>query len=993
MKTSLGIIIGLTLASLAFSRDFRPEGHLENIPAMDSSIQECYIFRTTAGVRYTVQFSNDLTTWTDQDEIYGFGNEYVVPMRQFTAPPAPEPGEPPLPQPDPTPTINASIRMESYSGALGGTVISWASLDHGGPVVVRIAGEMAPEWMQVPLYCNRFGAFVVFVWHPGSVETAPTENPILGTNDSAMLVVLEANLPTMNEEMINSVARTRNAPAPAAPDPDSKRFWRVFVNPEVDTDSDGTPDWSEFEIAAAAQASPPDGGGGSSASGNAFNADTNGDDIPDGQQLDTDHDGIYDAFDIAAEDGTATFPISPLPRYALFPITNAQPQVQMAPFQISDRGTVLYEDGTWTGGVWTPLTAAGGEMSACWARSINDHNVILGGGRIEREIEDGTLSWLNVCYWPSPSAVPQAVSIPSGASETFPEISYDLAYEFLSYGPVLSNSGKFFQPTYSLDDSEIMFLRWSEWTLPSQGQPASEAPAASDLEYRQDPDLKWGSIWSGDTLSNKGLIYAPDALPEPPYAPHNLARMPKNRILAMEYDNDKIANRVFYDGSWHESPTFAKALDIATSGIAIGRNHDGLKAPVLLNGKWTDIGRYAPGVPAEWASINTTLLDTTPGGWILAERRNPTTFPDSGVMLPLQVDGVYNSASPANLEDPAAGVDRSSMGARSGSGHVPEIWIMAPVGGSNTVRFRTPLNAVSTLKLQSNKVTFTPDLLNSADQQIQISSTATATEDVQPSLKLGNQVESLSVPIKLKVMKKRVVKVALHKVQGLGDIGIQTNPQYMPTEAQLEEYLDLVFGRQVNTTFDVTLYLETGPHRPNSEEIGIDFDLNNDHKLGIDGSNPELTAATPHPKAGIANSTVNLDVWVIGGNVSMVYLDGFVEKRALGAKIRETKIIVDGDMANVSGLPDGLKAASLLHTIAHEIGHVMSDNLHPGEQQHKSALIWDGNDGRDPNVKKRLMCSGFEMNRKNPGTCLIKKEWDLIEVWLKSEEVRLGISL
>jgi hypothetical protein len=149
MKTSLGIIIGLTLASLAFSRDFRPEGHLENIPAMDSSIQECYIFRTTAGVRYTVQFSNDLTTWTDQDEIYGFGNEYVVPMRQFTAPPAPEPGEPPLPQPDPTPTINASIRMESYSGALGGTVISWASLDHGGPVVVRIAGEMAPEWMQV----------------------------------------------------------------------------------------------------------------------------------------------------------------------------------------------------------------------------------------------------------------------------------------------------------------------------------------------------------------------------------------------------------------------------------------------------------------------------------------------------------------------------------------------------------------------------------------------------------------------------------------------------------------------------------------------------------------------------------------------------------------------------------------------------------------------------------------------------------------------------
>ena len=103
-------------------RDFLPEGHMENIPLADSSIQQCYIFRTMAGVSYTVESSTDLTNWASQDEIYGLGHEYVVTMREYTPPPPPPPGTPPASRP--APAINASIRLQRASGPEGGTVVA-----------------------------------------------------------------------------------------------------------------------------------------------------------------------------------------------------------------------------------------------------------------------------------------------------------------------------------------------------------------------------------------------------------------------------------------------------------------------------------------------------------------------------------------------------------------------------------------------------------------------------------------------------------------------------------------------------------------------------------------------------------------------------------------------------------------------------------------------------------------------------------------------------
>lgn len=150
----------------------------------------------------------------------------------------------------------------------------------------------------------------------------------------------------MNQAVIDSTARARNMPPPAPPDPNSRKFWRVYCDWGLDTDMDGSPDWMEYEMEAAAA----DG-----LRGDAFNGDTNGNGIPDGDELDYDQDGMADAKDQGPADAAATFPIGPVPRYALFPITNANstaplPDGRIAPLQISDKGTVLYQDGTWTGG-------------------------------------------------------------------------------------------------------------------------------------------------------------------------------------------------------------------------------------------------------------------------------------------------------------------------------------------------------------------------------------------------------------------------------------------------------------------------------------------------------------------------------------------------------------------------------------------------------------------------------------------------------------------
>ena len=144
-------------------------------------------------------------------------------------------------------------------------------------------------------------------------------------------------------------------------------------------------------------------------------------------------------------------------------------------------------------------------------------------------------------------------------------------------------------------------------------------------------------------------------------------------------------------------------------------------------------------------------------------------------------------------------------------------------------------------------------------------------------------------------MKKRTVRLALHKVIGLDENGLQTSPSNFPTKLELEDYLNKIYGRQVNTYFSVIIYEEKGDNG-----LGIDFDVNNDKRINPTQLDPELIAATPNSKSQAlgAAAEANIDVWIIGGGVKLG-LDGILGMRINGTLSGVGKLIIDGELAGI----------------------------------------------------------------------------------------------
>ena len=641
------------------------------------------------------------------------------------------------------------------------------------------------------------------------------------------------------------------------------------------------------------------------------------------------------AFASGSSPGATSVPkLKDMPRYALFPITNAQPAGDPSPPQISDKGTVLYRNGTWAAGVWTHLASTATGIvphivpALAEARSINDNDQILGFY---------STSDKSLCYWNSPTASCRPISTADNSTNpptpatyiakvsNLTNVSWGISNHRLFPGPVLSNDGKFFMDTWQLNPNTHIYERiaFSRWSLPaSEGGPAARTKENVNQRaiYNQG-DIMWGSTGTyGEPFGGSGVVIkAGSALP---------------------------------------ALTF---------------------------------------FPTDWKDSTVQLLDTTPAGLVLA-KRGPTSSPSSAVMLPITVYGINNSVTSSNKES-AGGVDRLSMTADKGKGYVPEMWIMAPLDGTkahhtNVVRFQCPLNSTRKVTISCKddnntaRAEFTPSELGEADMQVQVNGTEKPpSPDYSATLKLGGQVASISTPLKIKVMKERTVKIALHKVKGIDKTGAVTTPQHMPTKADLENYLNAVFGKQVNCFFESTEPIEeTGD---DGKGILLAATINV-------FSNPQLTHATPNSQSMASPPTKNIDVWVVGGGIELIalnpndiptnapppYADGYTKGR---------KIIVsdlyghnDPDMSDYISEQD--RAKYILFVIAHEVGHVLTAEGHPQDPESSSKLVWD-NIKSDPYVSSRLMCDGkAKKNLSDPGIRLIKAEWDLIEKWLEDEE-------
>ena len=140
-------LAALTLPALAL--DQLPTYHFENLTATDGSIQQCVVFTTVPGVKYQIQVSSDLETWTTTSEVYGLGQDVVTALREYVPAPPPDPNAPP---PSGNPEIVTSLIFQPLSGSTGGTVVSWVSLDTGMGMAVAIPEIMGSGWNSVPMF-------------------------------------------------------------------------------------------------------------------------------------------------------------------------------------------------------------------------------------------------------------------------------------------------------------------------------------------------------------------------------------------------------------------------------------------------------------------------------------------------------------------------------------------------------------------------------------------------------------------------------------------------------------------------------------------------------------------------------------------------------------------------------------------------------------------------------------------------------------------------
>ncbi len=998
IRAAASIIPTFTLLVSSYARDLLPERHIETVPSSDSSVQQCLVFRTVPGVLYQVESSHDLSQWTADDEIYGVGHEYAVTMREFTPPPPPPPGSgPPTNLPPFIPAKFVTLRIQPSSGIAGGAVVSWRSLDDGSPVNRLLAQTMAPGWIHVPFLSERYGNFYFSI---GCGNMAPIPPPVesgeLGPKDTAMLTQLETSFPAMNQAVIESTNRPRNVPNPAPPDPQSRKFMRIRCDWGLDTDLDGTPDWMEFEMQGAAA----DG-----LRGDAFLADTNHNGIPDGDELDFDEDGVADAMDIGSDDASASYTVASPPRYALFQIANAASTAELpndglvAPLQISDQGTVLYADGTWKGGTWIPLTAQGNGLTGASARAINDKDVILGFASSIAANPGGT----RICYWPDPAANTQPIPVAQGSfiattdADSASNQGYDLVYNLLAPGPVLSNDGTFHGAASRWEDNRRVFKGYLRWKLPAAGETSSSGtPTPGGMRYDGGGILSWGlRPKPGNEFEFEGgQIKSGDNLRDCDFVPLNISLLPNGQSLLMRREPDKNSE-VRGNGKSFTDTIYAKALDMAADGTAIGKTSGEEAAPILINGKWIKPDKFAPGIPADWTS-KTSLLDTTPGGWVLAKHKPASGSALYGVFLPIRLNGVDPTYTPPAIpegqtapEPPdyfAGGVDHLSTRAEGGDGYMPELWIMAPIGGSTPVRWRSPLHAACKLKPECDKAAFTPQEITASASTVQVSGNAlqvgedAMATDFPATLKLGSaQQASTSIPIKVKRMKKRTVNVALHYVYSVDANGQSALPFYQPTKTDLEPYLNKVFGPQVNVNFTVS-----DPFIEGSATAGINFDGSNNGKLDTNNEN-EVSAATPNVKRGSAGTQYQIEIWVIGGGKKLNFPTGFGAELYGWTNPARTKIIIDGNQATWASIANNGQMKAMVHTIAHEMGHTMiGGNGHPSEGGYQLEMEWPTR--TDPYIRQRLMCPGGKANHNSPGCTLIKREWDRIDAWLANEE-------
>ncbi len=329
---------------------------------------------------------------------------------------------------------------------------------------------------------------------------------------------------------------------------------------------------------------------------------------------------------------------------------------------------------------------------------------------------------------------------------------------------------------------------------------------------------------------------------------------------------------------------------------------------------------------------------------------------------------------------PATGVDITSRDTvTSDIGHQPYYWIMAPAGNvpgtnqkcNNAMQFKIPLPTGTRLKISCPDVKPSPAIISPRagnEPTVAWHGTANSSDDKTPVFKVGTEESVVDLPIRVKVMKNRKVKVAVWQVRKNSTVDPMTSSEEgrKNLEAGLNKYLayqlnawmdvvikpSVTFDYQDNQAANITWSQGASEKAMMDQYYDGDFDINiylirDVYYLFQDSSAPNGYGA-------------------VGGNSyppsepnSGIYKNRAVVTLGQGA----------GSAAQIR------EPADVIRDMAHEIGHIMIGKGHPDLDQGPATL-------EGTNRKLRLMCSG--QNADSNSRLLVKSEWDKAELWLST---------
>ncbi len=741
----------------------------------------------------------------------------------------------------------------------------------------------------------------------------------------------------------------------------------------MDTDSDGSPDFAEFEM----QADPNHP---FFALADAFNADVDNNGVADGVQLDLDGDQTPDAVDIAAGDPIVTYVKEPEPRYAIFPITGVEPPVnETAPIQINDQGRVLYVNGTWSGAGWTPLAAEGANLQECEAFGMNDFGDIIGRGSYRLQ-EDPEYRTPMLVHWTSPAAQPAAVI--SGEHHATP--TYDMSVRQMAPGPTISNDRKVIAQSFTVDHPP-------QGGVDPQPDPAHHIwtiNGASSAKGEEVPGMVWISdalTYWGRNSSGNGKIKMPErVLDDISFVPRNVVEIGPDVVAAFSPEKTDIA----FQGAWlGGGGAYANVLDISQEGVAISRSKEGVPPAVLLNGQWRQLSRTAAfDVPQEWRSAGVEFLDTSSFGWVLA-RKGGNPAPDHAAMLPVRLEARFTDRNGQTVTK-AAGVDDVSTGADlMEDASKDRIWIMAPQGVAKTVVWTSPLAGANPLEISGAGLKFggaaSAELSGyQSVVNIQADPGPSGTE-VLLDLKLAGTTASVSKPVGVKIMKQRTIKLAVYQVTKAATATEPAIPASLVPDAQeMEDYLNDIYRPQLNVNFDVKVEAtplvvdwDVGMVNKSLDGNGLTGVLSGEQSA-IEAKKNELLAQQAQ-EPGHTPFDEHLTLYLVGCQKP-------ISTDAYGIASRLTKTCwVIGNFVSKMGDDDILPydpGIGNMHNIAHEIGHILVGPGHPDEKEGPGPAELVGT-----NRKERLMASGSASGSDSAlmhGKVLVKGEWDAADEWM-----------